>query len=129
MLGGRAVRTRNESQTKLAEYLGPGKALLGNDLPTLRAILRQGLLFQEEKQHLSDKKMELYPVCLLVTDMSKALTNQWLKANGSFSSSVVISQQGIKQKLKKAWEMVQKIVWKQKLKESQIKEFESKLDR
>ena len=49
IMAGVGVRTRHASQSKLADYLGPGKALLHNELPTLRAILRQGLLFQEEK--------------------------------------------------------------------------------
>ena len=74
-LGG-GVKTRKDSQSALSEYLGPNKALLGNELPTLRAILRQGLLFQEQKLSLEDTVKSKYPVSELVIDMSKALSDQ-----------------------------------------------------
>ena len=127
-LGG-GVKTRKDSQSALSEYLGPSKALLGNELPTLRAILRQGLLFQEEKLLLEDTVKSKYPVSELVIDMAKALSDQWLKANNSFVPPVVIGDLGIQKRLQTAWETLQKIVWKRKLKEAQVKEFEAKLDK
>ena len=71
---GGGVRTRYDSQSRLSEYLGPGKALLGNELSTLRAILRQGLLFQEQKLLLKETYKKNYPVSDLVKDMSRGLT-------------------------------------------------------
>ena len=126
---GGGVKTRHDSQSKLSDYLGPGKALLGNELPTLRAILRQGLLFQEEKMLLKETKKKNYPVSELVKDMSKALSETWIKANSSFSPPVVVGELGIQKRLQTDWETLQKIVWNQKIKEAQVKEFEAKLDK
>ena len=86
-MAGVGVRTRHASQSKLADYLGPGKALLYNELPTLRAILRQGLLFQEEKLLLQDTEKKHYPISEHSKEMVGVLINQWLKANISFFSS------------------------------------------
>ena len=126
---GGGVKTRHDSQSKLSDYLGPGKPLLGNELPTLRAILRQGLLFQEEKMLLKETEKKNYPVSELVKDMSKALSEKWIKANSSFSPPVVVGELGIQKRLQTAWETLQKIVWNQKIKEAQVKDFEAKLDK
>ena len=44
-----STRTRHKSSTKMTEYLGPATDLLLTEVPTLRDILRKGLLIQEEK--------------------------------------------------------------------------------
>ena len=61
--------------------------------------------------------------------MTTALLKQWEKANISFSPPITISEKGVQSRLKRAWETVQKIVWKRKIKEDNVREFESKLDK
>ena len=126
---GGGVKTRHDSKSKLSEYLGVGKALLGNELPTMRAILCQGLLFQEQKLLVNNTAKRNYLMSDLVKDMSRVLTEQWLKANKSFSPPVVVGELAIQKRLYTAWETLQKIVWGQKIKEAQVKEFEAKLDK
>ena len=42
---------------------------------------------------------------------------------------MVVGELGIQKRLQTAWETLQKIVWKQKIKEAQVKDFEAKLDK
>ena len=42
------VKTRNGSGTKLSEYPGGVKNFLISEIPTLRDVLRKGVLLQEE---------------------------------------------------------------------------------
>ena len=46
-------KTRNDSGSKLTDYLGPGKEFLPTEVPTLRGVLRKALLIQEE--HILDE--------------------------------------------------------------------------
>ena len=49
MAGAGGVKTRHKSGSKLEQILGKGTALLPDELPTLRSVLRQGLLYKEER--------------------------------------------------------------------------------
>ena len=106
MSGVGRVKTRHRSGGALADFLEPGRALLPTELPTLRATLRQGLLFKEERIHMEDtmKTGRSYSSSLpeLVTDMTQALTTHYLKANVEFQPPVVISEKAIKQNLTRA---------------------------
>ena len=129
-MSGGGVRTRHSSETKLASYIGPGKALLGTELPTLRCILRHGLLLQEERlAKCGTESMSTYPLKDLARDMTEALLNVWHKANLQFCPPVVTAEDSIQKKLKLAWETLQNIAWKRVTKKSQIEAFEGKLDK
>ena len=129
-MSGGGVRTRHSSETKLASYIGPGKALLCTELPTLRCILRHGLLLQEERlAKCGTESMSTYPLKYLARDMTEALLNVWHKANLQFCPPVVTAEDSIQKKLKLAWETLQNIAWKRVTKKSQIEAFEGKLDK
>ena len=92
------VKTRKTSgtHTRISDYLGPGKALMASELPTLRSILRQGILFKEEKIMEESTRAGgrggrayTYPQMDLVRDMTEAVKVQWLKANADFKPPVV----------------------------------------
>ena len=129
------VRTRHESDSKMAAYLGQGKVLISSELPTLRSLLRHGLQVQEEKalQALtslpSNTMRSAYPVNSLVDDMATALTDQWHKANVDFKYPVVINDKSVKRKIKEAWSLATNIAWKRVTTKKQIETFESKLDK
>ena len=128
------VRTRHASDTKLTGYLGVGKELMGTELPTLRSVLRQGLLFQEEKvlqdsSHPNTAMHTIYTVKELSVKMAQALTAQWKRANVEFKPPVTISDIAIQMKLKLAWETAKKIALKKITKKVQIETFASKLDK
>ena len=110
--GTSSIKTRATSGTKIGDYLGSGNALLPFELPTLRSILRQGVLFKEEKvMEESNRHLRTYSYGKdeVVTDMIEALKVQWQKSNADFKPPVVISDQRIKERLKDAWEIAEKI--------------------
>ena len=47
-----ATRTRHQSSSHMSNYVGPGKELLSSELPTVRDILRFGVLKRELSDHL-----------------------------------------------------------------------------
>ena len=100
-----------------------------SERPTLRAILRQGLMYQEEREIQEDTVKSSYTLSELARDMTAALMENWKRANAEFKFPVVISEKSIQDKLKLAWETVQKIVWKKITKKNQISTFEAKLDK
>ena len=115
--GTSSIKTRATSGTKIGDYLGSGKALLPSELPTLRSILRQGVLFKEEKvmeesNRRTGGRTYSYGKDEVVTDMIEALKVQWQKSNADFKPPVVISDQRIKARLKDAWDIAEKIAQK-----------------
>jgi hypothetical protein len=129
-----AVKTRHNSGSgSLAKYLGCGTPLLPSELPTLRAALRQGLCYKEERMLQEDTlkkgRSYSYPLTQLVQDMTTAVIDQYLRANKEFQPPVVVSERAIQIKLKTAWETAQKIAMKHLTKKSQIEAFEDKLDK
>ena len=128
------VKTRHSSDSKLADYLESGRALLATELPTLRCVLRQGLFFREERvlqesSHPTKTMSTTYPVNELSIEMAKAVVAQWQRANVGFQPPVVIAQDGLVKKIKLAWETANNIAWKRITKKAQIKTFEDKLDK
>lgn len=131
--GTSSIKTRATSGTKIGDYLGSGKALLPSELPTLRSILRQGVLFKEEKvmeesNRRTGGRTYSYGKDEVVTDMIEALKVQWQKSNADFKPPVVISDQRIKERLKDAWEIAEKIA-QNKSNVKQRKKIEDKLDK
>ena len=118
------VKTRKKSGSHLSEYLGTGKELLVSELPTLRDILRYGLLVRE----LSEND----PRNMTVKDVSKAIfdavTSQWLKANALFKPPVIVSEKSATDKIIEAWDMATKIS-QNRTKKDQKERFEKKLDK
>ena len=133
MAGTGGVKTRHTSGNKLAQYLGSGTALLPDELPTLRSVLRQGLLYKEERILQEDTSVSCrsytYSMHELTSDMVKAVRDQWSRANVDFQPPVILSDDALKKKLKLAWETGQNIALKKITKAAQIKAFEDKLDR
>ena len=81
-------------------YLGEGNELISSELPTVRDILRYGLLQRE----LSEKDKRNLLVDELVTMMSSVLITQWEKANPIFMFLVLNHEKTITKKLKCLWE-------------------------
>ena len=102
------IKTRHSSDSKLSEYLGSGKELLLSELPTLRAALRQGIKFQEDRVTAKTN----YPDKEITLDVAKSVENQWLKANSELVSPKVISLKSLQRSLEKDWKKAKDIVWK-----------------
>ena len=103
-----SVRTRYNSESKLASFLGSGRDLLPSELPTLRAVLRAGIKLNEDKAETKQK----YPIQELALDVAKLVEAQWLKANNELIPPKVSTLKSIQRRIQTAWRRAQDIVWK-----------------
>ena len=127
---GKKVRTRNTSGTKLAENLGgAGKEFLATEVPTLRDVLRKGILIQEEKMLEEGGGRKNYPVRDMIDDLVTAVYLQWEISNKKFKHPVVSERKPMVNRLKNAWEKINLIALKKETKKMVISIWESKLDR
>ena len=117
-------RTRHKSGTHMSEFLGTGKELLVSDLPTLRDVLRFGILLRE--QH--DEDLRNYLVKEMARDMIPPIVNQWLRANALFKPPVIVSEKTIIDKIIEAWQIASDISLK-KAKKAKKEKNVSKLDK
>ena len=96
-------RTRLTTFMHLSNLLGTGRDLLPSELPTLRDILRYGLLLREQ----SDNDTRNYSVSDLAKDIYPANLEKWKRANDLFKQPVINSRRKcwIKRKLHhEAWQ-------------------------
>ena len=77
-------RTRKGSSTHLSEWIGCGVKLLATEVPTVRSVLRQGILLQEEALLEHELRRNLYPVGDSVKDLAPLILEQWRKSNSKF---------------------------------------------
>jgi len=94
-----AVKTRGNASTHLSHYVGSGMELLTSELPTVRDLLRYGLLLRE----LSEKDKKNYTKKELSNDIMTALLAQWTKANYKFKYPVIIHEVTIQERLTDLW--------------------------
>ena len=94
------TKTRRMTLSHLSLYVGTGRKLLNTELPTVRDLLRYGVLLRE----LSEKDKRSYSNEQLIEDMMSALSEQWLKASHLLKYPVLITERTIKIKLKDIWE-------------------------
>ena len=106
-------RTWHSSNTKLAEYLGgAGLEFLPTEVPTLRDVLRKGVLIQEEKMLTDGGDRKNYPVKEMIDELVTAIYAQWTKSNVKFKPPVVSNRKALISRLENAWEKVSAIVLK-----------------
>ena len=123
-------RTRHSSGTALAEYLGgAGCDFLPTEVPTLRDVLRKGLLIQETKMLEDGGDRKNYPVKPMIEELVKSIYLQWYKANAKFIPPVVRSAPTLVKRLLEAWEKVTAIALKKETKQKTVASWESKLDK
>ena len=132
MAGSSTVRTRHQSECRLTRYLAKSgqstpKELLATELPTTRAILLLGLHLQEEKLIIGIDKRN-YSVRDLSKDLAQAVMVPWSYANALFKHPVVVSSDGLVNKIRKDWDLGQRISLNNGTKR-QIEDFEKRLDR
>ena len=124
------VGTRNTSGTKLAEYLGgAGREFLPSEVPTLRDVLRKGILIQENKMLEEGGERKNFPVREMIEELVTDVYNQWEKSNIKFKSPVVSDRKPMVMRLENAWKKVNLIPLKKETKPNVVKIWESKLDR
>ena len=117
-------RTRLGTFTHMSNLIGTGRDLLPSELPTLRDVLRYGLLLREQ----SGEDVRNYPADCLAKDIYPKVLEKWERANNSFVAPVIISRVTILNKIQESWEQAKNIsLGRGKL---QVKEaFTAKLDK
>ena len=116
-------KTRLTTFTHMSNLIGTGRELLPSELPTVRDVLRYGLLREQ-----SGEDGRNYPAASLAKDIYPAMLQKWELANSSFVIPVVTSRITILNKIKVIWEQAKDISLgrgKHEVKES----FNSKLDK
>ena len=80
-------KTRHDSASKLKEYIGPPVKLNPNGVPTIRAVLQEGLF-------LKDKKLleENFAKGQMASDLAHMVLSQWTKSNHLFIPTVIIKE-------------------------------------
>ena len=124
-----STRTRHNSSTKLTDYLGPATDLLLTEVPTLRDILRKGLLIQEEKMIVEGGGRKNFPVKQMIDELTTTLYAQWEKSNFKFKPPVLNERYNVLRRLNTAWEKLNAIALRKETKQDIISLWESKLDK
>ena len=99
--GGSKPRTRQVSSCKLSGFVGAGKEFSLADVPTVRAVIRRGLLLKEQKAEEGvDHKN---PTKDMARDLATLVVAQWQKANVKFKYPVIVSMQRVTAKVAAVW--------------------------
>ena len=80
-------KTRNDSASKLKEYIGPPVKLNPNEVPTIRAVLQQGLFLKDKK--LLDENVANVQ---MTRDLAPMVLSQGTKSNQMFIPTVIIKK-------------------------------------
>ena len=92
--GGSKPRTRQASSCKLSGFVGAGKEFSLADVPTVRAVIRRGLLLKEQKAE-EGVDHKNYPTKDMARDLATLVVAQWQKANVKFKYPVIVSMQRV----------------------------------
>ena len=98
-------RTRLQTFTHMSNLIGTGREFLPSELPTLRDVLRYGLLLREQ----SGEDVRNYPVVSLIKDICPEVLQKWQRANSSFVAPVINSKITILNKIQHSWEQAKNI--------------------
>ena len=100
-------KTRKQSGSQLLrDFVGKGKELDATEVPTLRAVIQQGL-FIKEKLIVEDEvfKEDISPRDL-ANQLSTLILSQWHKSNAKFCPPVVMTEISLLSKVEKLWKKV-----------------------
>ena len=100
-------KTRKDTSTELSNYLGKGKEMSPNELPTLRDCLRYGIFLKETDPAYQNKVSHNTRVMgkAILVEMKK----RWEKANYKFQPPVTVQDKMIVDKLVVLWTKASKI--------------------
>ena len=103
--GGSKPRTRQASCCKLSGFVGAGKEFSLADVPTVRAVVRRGLLLREQKAE-EGVDTRNYPTKEMSKDLATLVVAQWQKANFKFEHPVIVSLKRVTDKVEAVWKKV-----------------------
>ena len=108
--GGSKPRTRHSSDCKMSSYAGSPQDFSPADVPTLRAVIRRGLLLKEEMKE-GGIDLRHYSARAIAHDLAPIVEAQWQKANVNFVFPVIVSRQRIVEKIFTLWTKVYDVAY------------------
>ena len=103
-------KTRNQSgNQKMREFVGKGKEFDKSEVPTIRAVIQQGLLIKEnwimaeEQLHRNEVSPQE-----IASSLAPLILAQWQKSNAKFIPPVTITEKSLLQKVLRLWKRVDK---------------------
>lgn len=88
-------RTRQGTLTHMSNLIGTGQEMLPSELPTLRCLLRYGLLLREQ----SCEDVRNYPLSNMAMDIYPELLKRWGRANCCFVYPIITCRPAILKKI------------------------------
>ena len=93
----------------MREFVGKGKEFDKSEVPTIRAVIQQGLLINEnwimaeEQLHRNEVSPQE-----IASSLAPLILAQWQKSNANFFPPVAISEKSLLQKVLRLWKRVDK---------------------
>ena len=107
-------KTRQDSASKLKEYLGPPQELNPNEVPTVRSALQQGLYLRDKKLLDENVAKGFYTKGQMARDLAPMVLSQWTKSNHLFIPPVLIKENTLIKKMEKLWQTAEDFAWRRK---------------
>ena len=123
-------KTRHASGSKLLEYVGAGKEFDPTEVPTLRAIIQQGIFLRDQKFLFEDvaKTASSYSKKQIAKDLAPMILAQWHKSNNKFVPPVIMKLYSLEKKIEILWQRAEDVAWGRKGKKEKEK-FDQDLDK
>ena len=104
-------KTRNQSSSKLSDFVGKGKEFIPSEVPTARAVIQRGILIKEKLMIENEKGK--YDVSLgeIVKELVPLIMFQWKRSNAKFSPPVIIQEKSLTTKVERLWKRVENVAW------------------
>lgn len=106
----KAARTRHQAGSRLADYVGPGKEFVPSEVPTLRAVIQQGILIKEKMLLEQGAAKTDIHVKQIVAEVVPLIVEQWHKSNAKFRPPVTIKEDSIRARVERLWGRVEEVV-------------------
>ena len=94
--------TRSNSKFKLSDIVGEGQEFLPSEVPTLGAVIRKGILIQQNNLH-NNISRHNYTISDLSRDLAELILDQWKKSNIEFQPPLTKHKNTIAFDIKKKW--------------------------
>ena len=102
MATGTKPKTRHQSGTKsLRDYVGVGKDFDKTEVPTLRAVIQQGIFLKDNIVMNDEAAKNFVGGAVIAKKVAPLILAQWHKSNAKFCSPAIITEKSLVNKVEK----------------------------
>ena len=110
MATGTKPKTRHQSGTKsLRDYVGVGKDFDKTEVPTLRAVIQQGIFLKDNIVMNDEAAKNFVGGAVIAKKVAPLILAQWHKSNAKFCSPAIITEKSLVNKVEKLWNRVSEV--------------------